>query len=176
MTDTFNAHEQLQNQRAVAREQRRRHGADTSRDEAEVRHEAISDMVVNARDIVPFASAVLFSGLFSSDPGGAWMGGMICVTVSVVIAKLAGRMMSAMLGRFRRHIQINTEHLWMTIGGGFTTLLGFATMSYGVALAGAVLLATPFVWTRWGRHIMANTDFARMQHAPAAASAPRIIE
>lgn len=176
MTNTFDAHEQIRNQRALGREQRRRHGADTTRDEAEVRHESIQSWVINLRYVAPLVVTAIIGTVFGGNRFVDYMAGFVLICVAMFIAVWLGRIWGGVRGAFKPHIQMKTENFWFCVGGVAMAIFGIGMQAYGITVSGAVLALTPLAWTVWGRSVMHNTDFARMNGDAESYKAPRIVE
>lgn len=171
-----NAHEQFENQRELARMQRAHHGADQTLDRAEKRHDVIVGWVVAAFYWFPFL-LITSASWISVRPLDGWIVGTTGAVISMTIARLCGNLMGALLGTFVDRIAVTTEHIILPICGVVLAVIGIAGYSPGIVFGGFVLMATPWVWTRWARHAYANTDYARMRAAMAQPQRPpRIIE
>jgi hypothetical protein len=171
-----NAYEQYQTQQELGRIQRREHGADTQRDEAKVRHDAIMDWVDRAHVFGPFVVAAIFGWIspvpaegFAFSVGGA-------VLMSGVAGGIAG-IANALFGKFKKNVWYNTYHVCIRIGGAFLVVAGLANIEIGVIVTGLSLVALPTVWTKWARKVQANTAFSRMERRGHEQHAvPRLVE
>lgn len=169
----YNEYEQYANEKKLARLKRQRQGADMSRDHAEERHDAIFRMVWRARFWVPVGFAVLVGWI--GRPEGlviSVVGVLASFWFSVVLAGIAEKL----LGVFHRNTRRNVGNFVLMAGGVVMVLIGLGFGAIGVALSGAGVVVTPWLWTKWGRSVMGGTDFSRHFANPAAPAAPRIIE
>jgi hypothetical protein len=169
-----NIHEQFENQRELARMQRRHHGAETALDKAEVRHNATFDWVYNMRFLAPLG-LIMCVGWIGTNPIQTWLMSVLTFVVSMSIANVIAMAWDRLVGKFKEDVFIKTQHWWFTMFGLMIAAAG-ATIGPGMVMAGVIQAATPFVWLRWARHVMANTDYAHLKASYNEPTAPRLYE
>lgn len=172
MSDVYTQFEQ---QRELARMQRRHHDAETALDKAEVRHNALVNWIMGARFFVPLG-IILFVGGIGPNPGATFAASLIAYIVSTRLALAIAQFWDGIVGKFRDDVLVKTQHFWITTFGILTAFIGPA-VGPGLVLTGIIQAVTPFIWLRWARHVYRNTDYSRMKaEAQIPPAAPRLYE
>jgi hypothetical protein len=175
LSNTFDPYAAIEQQRAIGRVRRRAAGADTTYDDAEARHDAIHGYLLVAKFLGPvaFAATVGWIGL---NPVVGWCISAYGAVAVYLVATLCAAFAHGLLEAFHPNAGHKTLHALMQAGGAGILVLGAAVVSLGAVLTGACLIATPPLWRRWERRVMANTDFARLRRARTEPSPPQILE
>jgi hypothetical protein len=169
------AYETYQQQKEVARIRKRAMGADMTLDDAEVRHEAIWDMVHGLRFGIPYGAAALV-GLIGPDPVGSLILCIACVLATFLVARVTGNMLHAVLAKFRPTIAEDTESFWLVVGGVAAMVGGFGSQRFGVAITGLAMMVTPILWKKLAQKVMSGTDYARLTQARRETAPPQLVE
>jgi hypothetical protein len=175
MSNSFDPDVAVEQQKAIGRARRRAAGADMTLDDAEERYDAIWKYVVAVRYGGPFLVSILIGwmGPAAMHPWAVSYGG---AGLTLAAAVGAGNLAGATLGKFHPGIKTKVENFWMLAGGALVSLLGMLTLSPGVVLTGASILAVPLWWEKWSERVMANTDFNRLRHAQRDTAPPQLME
>lgn len=172
-----NPYEQFQNQKALARIQRRHHGADTTLDDAEERYEVIFKGVMAARYWHPIAFATVAGIVLPSPSPTHWWVSLVGAAIWTWLAAVIGGVADAVAGWAHREIRPKTENIVFVIGGVALMLFGALAFEAGPIAAGLNLALTPITWRRWARKRLARTDYARLKaQLQQPRRPPRIIE
>ncbi|MBI1256557.1 MAG: hypothetical protein GC204_03715 [Chloroflexi bacterium] len=175
MPDGPSIHDTLAREKELARERRRRQGADTTLDDAERRYEAIWDAVWARRFWGPFRYPLLL-GWMAPSPGPAWVGGVVGMLLAVWVALICKQTLHFFVGRLEPEAGGRLEYGLLFVFGLGLGAIGLAAHSVGDALGGAALTLMPLTWPAWARRRMARTDYARLRAAMAQPAAPRLME
>ncbi len=168
---------QFQNQRELARLQRRHHDAETALDRAEVRHEAIQGWVFSMRYWVPIALGVVLGGAASREPHNAWVATMGVLWGGLIVGTIFRNVADFLFSSFKPGIEYNAEDFAFTVIGAVFMCIMLSYGWNGAALFGFTMMARGFVFRRWARAVLNNTDYSRLKAQLRAPSAePRIVE
>lgn len=174
MSGSFSAGEQLRNQRALARAQRRHHGQATPLDDAEERYEAIVGRVWAVRRR-PLMAVPLLSFLIDPFPLHAAGAGVAVVVVALWIGDLLGDFWSWMSGAFRPAIRFEVDTRVMIVFGVLALILGGAVPSPGIVTTGAVMIGWSLAWRPWAKWVTRRTDYQRLRRKAPQPSGPSYI-
>jgi len=174
MSGSFNAHEQLRNQRALARAQRRHHGHGTPLDDAEDRYDAIFGRVWAVRRR-PLMAVPLLSLLIDPFPLHAAGVGLAVVVIALWVGDSLGDFWNWMSGAFRPRIRYEVETRTTIMFGVVAILIGAAMLSPGMIVTGALMIFWSLAWRPWSKWVLRRTDYQRLRRQARQPSGPNYI-